>query len=1094
MLTDIEGSTRLWQAAPDAMVVAVARHYELLDAAISAHGGVRPVEQGEGDSIVAAFERPSEALAAALEAQLALASEPWPGGAELRVRIALHTGEAELRDASNYAGVALSRCARLRGLAAGGQVLLSGATRDLVADTLPEGAEVRDLGTHALRDLERPERVFALVHPKLAEAAPLPAPAEGPPSNLPAELTSFVGRERELEEARAALSDTRLLTLTGAGGAGKTRLAIRLCAQLTAGHPDGTCWVELAAVTDPAMAGPALAQLLGVRPLPGQSDLDAVALYLSTRTALVCLDNCEHLIDGAVEVADTLLRACPSVTVVATSREPLRLAGETEWRVPSLSLPAEEEAGAGSSDALVLFRERARKVKPGFEITDENRATAAAICRSLDGMPLAIELAAARLRHLSPAQIADGLSDRFRLLRGGDRATMPRQQTLRASVEWSHDLLSDDEQVLLRRLGVFIGGFTLEAAESVCAAEPLEGADVLELLASLIDKSLVQSEERGAELRYTLLETVRQFALERLEAEGELDGMRDRHRDWFVVWSADIGSALMSPRHSECLDLLDAEAANLEVATDRAADTDAEKALRLCEALFVWWLSRGGSASAEAACARALGAAEAQERSPLRARVMGGRAYLRAHAGRFEEAIRLGEDALEEAEAVGDRRAEIGARNAIGIGLFVFADLVAAREQLASAYKLAQATGDEWGAVVAAQNLAYSHFFNEEYEPMRRLLDAVLPTIERIGLAERLAWHYVGHGLARWATGEHSKAREMFDRGIAAGQVAGEPNVSTFGRAWLCQLDADAGRADQALQAVLPVREHGLSVGAGLAAGPVESAAEYIQAAAGDLQGARTRIEVHLKLEVVDQKSALYARCWLAETLRLLGEPEEAASVAAQARERAERLDNRFLVAVAELTQGRLAAQTGEWAKAQVLLDQALDVFSAGGFRLYLPRVLEALAEVAAGLESHEEAARILGAAARVREDTGLVAWKHQREEVEELRQRVRDALGPEAFGAAHAEGAALEEAEAIAWLRRARGERKRPSGGWESLTPTEVEVARRIHEGLTNPEIAERMFVSRSTVKTHLSHIYAKLDISGRAELAREAAGRLEA
>ncbi|MDP9257115.1 MAG: adenylate/guanylate cyclase domain-containing protein [Actinomycetota bacterium] len=396
LLTDVEGSTRLWENAPTAMPEAIARHYGILDEAIASHGGMRPVEQGGGDSVVAAFTRARDAVAAALDAQRAVLAEDWPDGAQLRVRMALHTGDAQLRDEGNYFGAAVIRCARLRAVAHGGQVLLSGATAELVADHLPDGADLVNLGVHRLRDLGRAERVFALGHPDLPGGVPPPRSLDELPNNLPIQLTSFVGRGRELVELDELLASTRLLTLAGAGGCGKTRLALQLAADALDHYPGGAWWLELAPLTDPALVESALATMVGVRPLPGQTPVEAAVFHLAAQRALVLLDNCEHVLEPCRQLADALLHGCPDITVVATSREPLGLGGETTWRVPSLSLPPERAPEAlqslGDSDAVRLFIERAVKVRPNFAVTNESAPHVAQICQHLDGIPLAIEL------------------------------------------------------------------------------------------------------------------------------------------------------------------------------------------------------------------------------------------------------------------------------------------------------------------------------------------------------------------------------------------------------------------------------------------------------------------------------------------------------------------------------------------------------------------------------------------------------------------------------------------------------------------------------------------------------------------------------
>ncbi|MGB8795256.1 MAG: adenylate/guanylate cyclase domain-containing protein, partial [Mycobacterium sp.] len=490
LLADVEGSTRLWETQPDQMTAAMARMNATVSDTIATHGGVRPVEQGEGDSFVAAFARASEAVACALELQRA----PL---APIRLRIGIHTGEIQLRDEGNYAGPTINRTARLRDLGHGGQTLLSGTTEDLVADRLPVDAWLTDLGTHALRDLPRPERVAQLCHPDLVNGfPPLRVAKTVVEQHLPVQLTSFVGRQAELNQARDLLAENRVVTLTGAGGVGKTRLAIEAAAQLAGEFIGGVQYVDLAAITDPNLVAVTMARALGLPDQPGRSTMETLTRFVADRQMLVVLDNCEHLLDASAALIVALLEVCPGVTLLTTSRELIGVAGEVSWRVPSLPL---------ADEAVELFTDRARRARADFEISDDNLATVSEICRRLDGVPLAIELAAARVRALSLTEILDRLHDRFRLLTGGARTAVRRQQTLRASVDWSHALLTEPERVLFRRLAVFMGGFDLDGAQSVCGGGDVERYQVLDQLALLVDKSLVVADDRGGRTRYRLL-------------------------------------------------------------------------------------------------------------------------------------------------------------------------------------------------------------------------------------------------------------------------------------------------------------------------------------------------------------------------------------------------------------------------------------------------------------------------------------------------------------------------------------------------------------------------------------------------------------
>lgn len=1094
LLTDIEGSTRLWETARDAMPRAVARHYEILDEAIARHGGARPVEQGEGDSVVAAFTRAADALAAALEAQRALLREEWPEGTELRVRMALHTGDARLRDEGNYFGAAVNRCARLRAIAHGGHVLLSRATHELVEDGLPDGVELVDLGVHRLRDLGRPEHVFALAHPDLPAVAEPLRSLDALPNNLPVELSSFVGRVRELAEVSEALAATRALTLTGAGGCGKTRLALQAAADSLDRYPDGAWWVELAPLTDPQLLGDAVATAVGVRPLPGQTPIDATVAHLANKRALVVLDNCEHLLEPSAQLAESLLRGCPDLTVLVTSREPLGLPGETSWLVPPLSLPAERAPepteSLAQSDAVRLFIERAAQVRSNFAVTSENAPAVAQICHDLDGIPLAIELAAARVRMLSVEQIAAGLADRFRLLTGGARTALARQQTLRASVDWSHELLGEPERMLLRRLGVFAGGFTLDSCEEVCAGEGLDRYAILDVLTSLVDKSLVLTEEHGPLVRYRLLETVRHYALDRLVAAGETERMRDRHRDAFLALAEAVEPQLLSEREPEAIALLDVEAANLHAAIGWAAQTEPELALRLTAALTFWWRYSGLFAAGDAALRLALEAAS-EEFSALRARALWARAYIAIGAGEPELAQRSANEALAIGEELEDEWIQGRALDALAL-LQVWPDPRAAVRIAERSRTLGRAAGDEFVFADATQTLAGALYLQDHYGAALRYLDEAFEVGERLGNREIIAWHWLFQGTTPWGSADFERRRAMLERALAASAEIGEPATEGFGTAYTSLLDMMTGAPSAALERLERCHERLVVAGAGWPLATVQWAMGLAQASLGRFEDARATIA-----QVVERDADGFS--WLlsltlsslAALERLAGDAVAARACAERALELAGHVGSALLAAQAKHELARLAAGHANWTEAEHLLHESLRALLEGDQDIYIPDAIEALAEVAAGLESHEEAARLLAAAARARAELGTARWMPDHDHWNALAGKLRAALGDEPYEAAVAEGRALTMNDAVAYVRRARGSRKRPPGGWESLTPTELQVARHAAAGLTNPEIAERMFISRGTVKVHLSHIYAKLGVRNRAELTSEVTRR---
>jgi predicted ATPase/class 3 adenylate cyclase len=593
LLGDVEGSTPAWEADPTGTQEAIVGWNTTVDAVVSRFDGVRPVEQGEGDSFVAAFSRAREGVACALAIQQALYAGP------LRVRLGLHTGDVALRDPGNYVGPVIIRAARLRNLAHGGQTVMSEATQRLVADSLPDGATLIDLGTHRLKGMARPERVFQLCHEDVVNAFPPLRSVDVPLHNLPEHRTTFIGRRKEIAAVHDLLRKERIVTLTGSGGCGKTRIAVELGAALVEEFPDGVWFVDLAAVASSDGVAAKTAQALAVLTGPAVPVTDAIVAHLRSATAVVVMDNCEHVLGGAAALVDAICSGCPKVVVLATSRQPLSVDGEMFWRLPSLTLPAEpvsgQLGGRTGSEAVELFVERAGRVRPGFELDEGNRVAIEVICRRLDGIPLAIELAAARVRVLTPSQVAEGLSERFRLLAGTSRAALPRQETLLASLEWSHALLSEAERILFRRLGAFAASFELEAVEAVCVGNGVEPWQILDLLTQLVDKSLVDVNDSGATARYRLLETMRAYAQGHLVEAAEDGVLGDRHRDYYLSYAEraapflELADPVWSAR-------LDADYAEFEAALSWSRDRGHSESLcRLVGALGPMWSVSGAS-------------------------------------------------------------------------------------------------------------------------------------------------------------------------------------------------------------------------------------------------------------------------------------------------------------------------------------------------------------------------------------------------------------------------------------------------------------------------------------------------------------------
>ena len=539
--TDIEGSTRLWETEPAAMARSLVLHNEALRAAFGHHGGV--VFSAMGDGVAVAFSSAAEAVRAALEAQRALMAAPWPDQTGvLKVRMGLHTDEAVLRHGQavlrdgQYVNRPLNRCARLMAAAHGGQILLSDATQALVRSQLPDGATLLDLGEHRLRDLAGRMHIFQLVHPDLPGAFPALRTLDAFAGNLPLQVSSFIGRTRELEQTAAALGQARMVTLTGVGGVGKTRLALQVAGQVLPRFGDGAWLCELAPIRDPAGVDDAVAAVFSVTARGGQSTRDALVGFLRNKELLLVLDNCEHLLAGAAALAVVLERSCARLVILATSREGLGIDGERLVPVPPLAVPGADAdlETITDAEAVRLFADRAAAVKPDFQVTAENAAAVAAVVRRLDGVALAIELAAARVPAMTPAELARRLDRRFAVLAGGRRGAVERHQTLRAAIDWSFELLTEPEQALLGRLAVFAGGCTLQAAETVCGGEGIDPGAVFELLASLVARSLVVAGESGPQSRYRLLETIRQYGEDRLDEAGETERWRARHAGYYA--------------------------------------------------------------------------------------------------------------------------------------------------------------------------------------------------------------------------------------------------------------------------------------------------------------------------------------------------------------------------------------------------------------------------------------------------------------------------------------------------------------------------------------------------------------------------------
>jgi len=698
LFTDIEGSTVLAEQLADRWPGVLGEHNRILRETFSAHGGV---ELGaEGDALFVVFTSAADAAASAADAQRALAAHSWPGDATVRVRIGLHTGEPTATP-DGYVGLDMHRAARIAAAAHGEQVLLSQTTRDLLPEIL-DGLTFRDLGDHRLKDLTGPQRLHQLCIEGLSADFPPPRTLEGRVTNLPAQPTSLVGRDRELEAVRELLlaEDTRMVTLTGPGGTGKTRLALQVAADAVEEFPDGVYGVLLAPVMDPEVVPFELARALGIEETPTQPIVEVLKAGLVGRRTLIVFDNFEHVGPAASLLAD-LLSGCPRLKLLVTSREPLRLAAERQYPVPPLP----------ESDAVMLFVERARAVRPDFELTDETAPIVAEICERLDGLPLAIELAAAWSKVLPPPALLRRLERRLELpaSRGADVPT--RQSTLREAIAWSYDLLSDEERRLHTRLSVFMGGCTVEAAERVADPGGELGIDVLEGIASLVDRSLLrESEDEEGEPRFAMLATIREYAREQLKETGEEDEVLRRHALEFARLAEESEAGLRTSDQLRWFGRLENEHDNLRAAMDSSmASSDAETALRLGGSLGWFWYAHGHALEG---CTRLTDLLAQTEQAPeeLRARPMYALGVLLDQRGEPEQAAPLVERSLEVFRERGERHRVASALNSLGTVKRSLGDLESARSLLEESIAVRRELGDEAGTAGALSNLGIVAF------------------------------------------------------------------------------------------------------------------------------------------------------------------------------------------------------------------------------------------------------------------------------------------------------------------------------------------------------------------------------------------------
>lgn len=970
LMTDIAGSTALFERDEPAMFGALARHNALMTGCAERHDGAVIKHRLEGDSFFAVFARATDAVAAAADMQRALATEPWPGEIPVRVRMAIHSGEAQLRG-DDYFGLVVNRCARLREIAHGGQVLLSNAAHALVGGRLPPGVEVRHLGRHRLRDLQEVEEIHQLVVAGLPADFPALPSMDAFPNNLPNLLSSFVGRSLELETTGHLLHSSRLLTLTGVGGTGKTRLALQLAAHNIDRFPDGAWVVDLATVADPADVPRAVAAAVGVHEVTGIALTDTLCDHVGASEQLIILDNCEHLLDACVALIEPLLARCPALHIVATSREPFKLAGEQVYLVPEMSLPpagedAPTRAALGGSDAVELFVERARASEHRFELTDANARAVAELCRLLDGIPLSIELAAPMVRVLDLGDVVRRLQ-RFGLrdLQSRDPTVEARHASVERMIQWSYELCSPKERALFDRLAVFAEVFSLEAAEAVCAGGEVLAGDVFDLLASLIDQSLVVKVATPAGVRYRLLWTIGEFARKRLEAAGDDAAYALRHADHYARLAIETGPRLAGSEQQALQDALGAESANFERALATLRGTgQPERALEMAAALWRLWYLRGQYAQGRREIEQCLIGMAGSEAKPDLALAHYGAGTL--------------------ASFQGDSAAAVG--------------------HLERAIALYRELGDPLGEAKAQNSVGGIHLRDHRYEQARGALKRSLEVFENVGDAAALAvirynMALVHEGLAEYAVAE-SQVRECLEVFQRLG------NRSNVARCWsqLGLIALHRGDVEAAITRYaecIPIFES-LDDDASVAEALHYQGSAHL--AGNDVQGAdhllRLAHERQRRLGMRDHR-VIECRCALAEVALAQGHPERASALVAQCRSMVDAVNEPWPRAVVLVAEARLELHRGHLTTARHGFARSLRLGAELGLHVQEIDSLDGLVGVAAADGRHGMAAILAASASRLRELLAIRPPPRRAAMLEAVRTAARAVLDDEALAAA---------------------------------------------------------------------------------------------
>jgi len=872
LFTDIEGSTKLAQQYPDQWEALRARHHAILHSACDTNHGY--IFQIIGDAFCIAFHTASDGLNAAIEAQRKLQLEDW-GEMFIKVRMGLHTGEAEIHGSEYRGYLTMSLVQRILSAGHGGQILLSSATEALLRGQLPRQVHLRDMGEYKFKDVLQAVRVFQVVAPDMQSQFPPLRALDVFPNNLPIQLTSFVGRTKEIGQIKNRLQQYRLVTLTGSGGVGKSRLSIQVASEVLTDYPDGAWLVELAPVTDPALVPQTVCAALDVTPSGNIPARSVLTDYLQPKKTLLVVDNCEHLIDACVQLTDGLLHACPNLRIIASSREALGIEGESAYHVPSLSLPDSHTdlQAIQESEAVKLFIDRANALLPEFELTESNAPVIAQICQRLDGIALAIELAASRVKLLTVEQIAARLDDAFRLLTGGARTALPRHQTLRGTIDWSYNLLTAEEQKALRRLSVFVRGWTLEAAEAVC-----ENPDMLDLLTHLVDKSLVAVDrEHGSEARYHLFETIRQYLREKLVESGEVEQIRDKHLEYCLKLAQKAEPELYGRGQIEWMQKLEDEHENMRAALEWSLQGNIIASQELAYTLWWSWYLNGHLGEGYEWLEKMLAVSSGDE-TLIRAKLLSGAGWLADRLMDYEVARKLSEESLALFRKLGNEMGTAFPLSVLGhISAAVSYDYEQSTQYARASLDIFKHARNQWGVSHVLRELGFAVDLQGDFVQAQKFYEQSLMICKEIGDQAGLAHSLFIMGESIACQGKPTQAMKLYEEALGfAKAVKSKPTTATIltGMGHVASYSGDYERGRQLLEEAMEIhRKMGDQAG-------VSRALRYLGWTArlqGDYPKARSiYIECLQSSYRVQNKDSIIADLMHVGNLRLVqGSPEE---------------------------------------------------------------------------------------------------------------------------------------------------------------------------------------------------------------------------